>query len=81
MGCPVLCDRHYGGRAQITLGEIITGREDDQVLLARRALRAHRIKLVHPQTGRGIEFAAPLPDDLAEVLRRWNNIGRERRGT
>ena len=55
--------------AQITLGEIITGREDDRVLLNRQALHALRIKLVHPQTGREIEFAAPLPEDLAGVLR------------
>jgi 23S rRNA pseudouridine1911/1915/1917 synthase len=69
IGCPVLCDRLYGGRAQITLGEIITGREDDHVLLNRQALHALRIKLVHPQTGQEIEFAAPLPEDLAGVLR------------
>jgi 23S rRNA pseudouridine1911/1915/1917 synthase len=69
IGCPVLCDRLYGGRAQITLGEIITGREDDCVLLNRQALHAIRIKLVHPQTGQEIEFTAPLPEDLAGVLR------------
>jgi len=69
VGCPVLCDRLYGGRAQITLGEILTGREDDRVLLGRQALHACRIKLVHPQTRREMEFAAPLPADMTEVLR------------
>ena len=69
VGCPVLCDRLYGGRAQITLGEIVAGREDDRVLLSRQALHARRIKLVHPQTRCEIEFAAPLPADMAEVLR------------
>ncbi len=69
IGCPVLCDRLYGGRAQITLGEIMTGREDEQVVLNRQALHALRIRLAHPQTGRDIEFAAPVPDDLTGVLR------------
>ncbi|HPM80717.1 MAG TPA: RluA family pseudouridine synthase [Candidatus Anammoximicrobium sp.] len=69
IGCPVLCDRLYGGRTQLTLGEVLTGREDDRVLLARQALHAHRIKLVHPQTNAEIEFTAPLPDDLTAVLR------------
>jgi 23S rRNA pseudouridine1911/1915/1917 synthase len=69
VGCPVLCDRLYGGRAQITLGEIISGREDDRVLLDRQALHARRIKLVHPQTRQEIEFAAPLPADMTQVLR------------
>jgi 23S rRNA pseudouridine1911/1915/1917 synthase len=68
IGCPVLCDRQYGGRSQITLGEIIRGREDDQVLLRRQALHARRLKLIHPQTQQDIEFEAPLPEDMARVL-------------
>lgn len=69
IGCPVLCDRLYGGRAQITLGEIISGREDDRVLLDRQALHAQRIRLRHPHTQQEVEFAAPLPADMGEVLR------------
>jgi len=69
VGCPVLCDRLYGGRAQITLGEIITGREDEHVLLTRQALHARRIRLAHPETGREIEFTAPMPEDLVGILR------------
>jgi 23S rRNA pseudouridine955/2504/2580 synthase len=38
------------------------------VLLARQALHARRIKLVHPATGQPIEFIAPLPADLQRVL-------------
>ena len=69
VGCPVLCDRLYGGRTQLTLGELLTGREDQRVLLARQALHAHRIRLVHPRTHSEIEFTAPLPEDMAAVLR------------
>jgi len=68
IGCPVLCDRLYGGRSQITRGEIITGREDDQILLVRQALHAERLKLIHPTTGETIEFTAPIPDDMQRVL-------------
>jgi 23S rRNA pseudouridine1911/1915/1917 synthase len=68
IGCPVLCDRQYGGRSQITLGELIHGREDDCVLLARQALHARRLRIKHPETGQPIEFEAPLPDDMTAVL-------------
>ncbi len=69
IGCPVLCDRLYGGRARITQGEITQGREDDRVLLARQALHARRLKLIHPTSGQPIEFVSPLPSDIQEVLR------------
>ena len=71
IGCPVLCDRAYGGRARLTRGELRragTGRasgtqggagcaggtlgENEVVLLERQALHAHRLRLVHPETGR-----------------------------
>lgn len=68
IGCPVLCDRLYGGRSQITLGEIAGGREDGNVALQRQALHARRLRLTHPETNEPMEFAAPLPEDLAQVL-------------
>jgi 23S rRNA pseudouridine1911/1915/1917 synthase len=67
--CPVLCDRQYGGRSQITLGEIRRDGSDETVLLSRQALHAARLEIVHPSTGEPLEFEAPLPDDLATVLR------------
>ena len=74
-GCPVLCDRLYGGRARITLGEIVSGREDGNVILARQALHARRLRLIHPSTNEPIEFEAPLPQDLQSVL---TELGRHR---
>jgi 23S rRNA pseudouridine1911/1915/1917 synthase len=75
IGCPVLCDKLYGGRAAITRGELhrraLPGAPqpaDGDVILARQALHARRIKIVHPATGQLIEFTAPLPDDLQIVL-------------
>jgi 23S rRNA pseudouridine1911/1915/1917 synthase len=85
IGCPVLCDKLYGGRAQVTRRELsqaggqAVGRlrpegaieaagSPDDVVLARQALHAWRIELVHPATGRPIQFVAPLPEDFRRVL-------------
>jgi 23S rRNA pseudouridine1911/1915/1917 synthase len=34
----------------------------------RQALHAYQLSLVHPQTGRPLEFEAPVPDDLLQLL-------------
>jgi 23S rRNA pseudouridine1911/1915/1917 synthase len=68
IGCPVLCDRQYGGRAQLTRGEIRRDPLDAMVLLDRQALHARRLAFVHPQTGRRTEVEAPLPADMTAVL-------------
>ena len=71
IGCAVLCDKLYGGRSQITLGEITkdTNAPDaDRVVLNRQALHAKRIRFTHPETNQEIEIEAPLPDDLSSTL-------------
>jgi 23S rRNA pseudouridine1911/1915/1917 synthase len=67
IGCPVLCDRLYGGRAEITRG-FLQHNDDGEVLLARQALHARRIRLVHPATGESVEFTAPIPADIERTL-------------
>jgi 23S rRNA pseudouridine1911/1915/1917 synthase len=68
IGCSVLCDRQYGGRTQITRGEIRRDPADDLVLLSRQALHARRIRLLHPKTGEPLEIEAPLAPDIEAVL-------------
>ena len=68
IGCPVLCDRQYGGRAEITRGEIRRDPQDPLVLLQRQALHARRLCFVHPSSGKAMEVEAPLPADLAATL-------------
>jgi 23S rRNA pseudouridine1911/1915/1917 synthase len=68
IGCPVLCDKQYGGRAEITQGEIRRQVGNDMVLLNRQALHARRISLAHPATGAKLSFEAPLAADLQTVL-------------
>jgi 23S rRNA pseudouridine1911/1915/1917 synthase len=68
IGCPVLCDRQYGGRARITRGEIRRDADDTLVLLGRQALHARRLRFAHPATGQTLEIEAPLADDIQAVL-------------
>ncbi len=68
VGTPVLCDKMYGSRAQITRGEVRNHREDDDILLERQALHARRLKLAHPITGEMLEFIAEVPEDLQGVI-------------
>ena len=68
IGCPVLCDKQYGGRSEITCGEIRRQPDDQEILLARQALHARRITLAHPMTAQRMVFEAPLSADLQIVL-------------
>lgn len=68
IGCPVLCDRQYGGRSRLTRGEIRRDPADDAVLLERQALHARRLRFAHPHTGETLDVEAPLPADMAAVL-------------
>lgn len=77
VGCPVLCDRQYGGRSLLTRGEIRRDAGDTQILLQRQALHAQRLRFQHPATGETLEIEAPLPDDIAatlDALRRYRSL-------
>lgn len=74
-GCPVLCDRLYGGRSVVTADQLRASAAcgvppSGEVLLDRQALHAARLELKHPQTGRPMVFEAPLPADMVGVLER-----------
>jgi 23S rRNA pseudouridine1911/1915/1917 synthase len=87
IGCPVLCDRLYGGRAKIAELELIprdeighderrTSHTAEVLLLDRQALHAHRLAFTHPATGERMQFEAPLPVDIVRTLaalRRWRS--------
>jgi len=75
--CPVLCDKLYGGRSRLTAGELRNwtgdrslagGRADEEILLDRQALHAHRLAFTHPQSGEELEITAPIPADLQDLL-------------
>ncbi|GIW98249.1 MAG: pseudouridine synthase [Pirellulaceae bacterium] len=76
VGSPVLCDRLYAGHARVTRGELMRRMArrtppqagDEEVLLERHALHAHRLRFPHPITGEVLEIVSPLPDDMQRVL-------------
>jgi 23S rRNA pseudouridine1911/1915/1917 synthase len=76
-GYPVLCDKLYGGRSQVTRGEITRRRDDETVLLNRQALHAHRLTIKHPLSKKEMTFEAPIPADILnmlDVLRQFRSV-------
>jgi len=63
-GLPLLGDRLYGGKKNSGLA--------DEMKLKRHALHASRISFIHPRTGNLVEYYAPIPDDLAGVIKILN---------
>jgi len=68
IGCPVLCDRLYSGRARLTRRDLDRHCERDEVLLDRVALHARRLEILHPATGEPVAFEAEVPPDMQRTL-------------
>ena len=67
VGCPILADKAYSGRDRLHLSDLLNKSiENDETLLTRQALHAHKLRFQHPITQQWIEAVAPLP---AEMLR------------
>jgi 23S rRNA pseudouridine1911/1915/1917 synthase len=67
IGYPVVGDPLYGGRRRIPAGAapaLIAELEK----FRRQALHAARLSLAHPLTGKEMEWEAPLPADMANLL-------------
>lgn len=61
---PIVCDTTYGPRKELAI--------NDEILLQRQALHAHRITFEHPASKQSLSFTADLPEDInhtIEVLR------------
>ena len=63
IGHPIVGDSTYGGVHRRVAGDIRAVQR-----LERPFLHAARLVFTHPRDGRRMEFTAPLPDDLMEVL-------------
>ena len=59
LGYPVVGDRQYGGRRWVVAGGIAAGRQ---------MLHAQVLAFHHPRDGRALEFRAPLPADMQDLL-------------
>ena len=58
IGHPVVGDATYGGHRE-------------SIALDRPFLHAAHLAFTHPASGARVEFAEPLPPELAAVLARW----------
>ena len=70
VGAPVLCDMLYGREYVITPSEL-RGRAKTPMeipALRRQALHAAYLAFAHPADGRPMEFTAPMPEDMRQVL-------------
>ena len=63
IGHPIVGDAAYGGLHRRVAGDIRAVQR-----LERPFLHAARLAFTHPRDGRRMEFIAPLPDDLQQVL-------------
>jgi 23S rRNA pseudouridine1911/1915/1917 synthase len=70
VGCPVLADKAYSGRDKLRLSDLLSDLppEQDEVLMPRQALHAHRLRFQHPRTGEWIEGVAALPAEFERTL-------------
>jgi RluA family pseudouridine synthase len=75
-GTPVLNDKLYGNDTRLLLSEFkrgYKGREDERPLIARLALHAGRLQLLHPATRAPLTLVAPPPKDFGVALK---NLGK-----
>ncbi|MFT3974386.1 MAG: RluA family pseudouridine synthase [Amaricoccus sp.] len=71
IGHPIIGDGKYGGSGQENLGDGWGAQLGGEVS-RKLHLHARSLSLVHPTTGRGISFTAPLPEHMA---RTWSLFG------
>jgi 23S rRNA pseudouridine1911/1915/1917 synthase len=69
LGHPVVCDRQYGRREELYEGDL-TGadRRSDEPLIARQALHAHSITIIHPASRQPATYTASPPEDFQRTV-------------
>ena len=71
VGHPVFGDPTYGGRRR-RYGSLSSLKMEEArgllELIGRQALHAARLSFVHPETGRSMDFQAPVPQDMERLL-------------
>ncbi len=82
LGYPLLVDKVYGKHTEFLVSSL-KGRKFklakgtiEKPLLDRTSLHAHRLVFTHPSSSKKIEVIAPLPKDIAAVvkqLRKWGS--------
>ena len=70
IGCPIIGDKDYGGRNPGTIKKTkdLPIFREIMRLIDRQALHASELVFDHPRTNKKMEFSAPLPQDIKNVL-------------
>jgi 23S rRNA pseudouridine1911/1915/1917 synthase len=68
VGCPVLCDKLYSGRSQVSIKDFSRESSEETVLLDRQALHARSIEFDHPASKQRMSIEAPLSDDIEATI-------------
>jgi 23S rRNA pseudouridine1911/1915/1917 synthase len=70
LGLPIVADHLYGDVRPLARSHAWEDVEphEDEVILRRLALHAHRLRLAHPITGAPLDLVSPLPEDLGHAL-------------
>ena len=66
LGNPVVGDRVYGHKRKPAAQKPITSTSADN--FPRQVLHAEKLGLRHPRSGESMEFRAPLPEDICDLL-------------
>lgn len=74
IGHPLFSDDFYGGD-RIVKGTVFTKYkqfvENCFAICPRQALHARTLGFTHPETGEQVNFEAPLPNDINDVIEKW----------
>lgn len=71
IGHAVAADEFYAKGGPVYLSDLMGKQQrevDEEPILARQALHAHRLNIEYPGKKERIEFVAPLPDDMTRFL-------------
>jgi 23S rRNA pseudouridine1911/1915/1917 synthase len=70
MGHPIAGDSAYGAKKVLRRKDLLDDADGpDDAVLSRQALHSASLEFAHPDSGERLRFEAPLPPDMAEVLR------------
>lgn len=79
-GCPILCDADYGSPEPLLLSAFkkryAESGAGERPLLARQALHAESIEVIHPTTGLPVRIESPLPRDMAVAVKQLGKYAR-----
>lgn len=69
-GHALIGDQTYGGRRKLAASAVGEALADAANRFPRQALHAATLGFLHPVTGKSLQFAAPLPADMADLFAR-----------